>query len=88
MLTPALYPLMALLVSSQGAIVGWNEPYIYVLFTVGIVSLGFYVLAESRASKPVMPLQIWGTSGFTPVIVCMCLGWASFGIFLYYITTL
>ena len=37
-----------------------------------------------RTEEPIMPLSIWSVPGFPGVLGCMALGWASFGIFIYY----
>ncbi|KAI8821474.1 major facilitator superfamily domain-containing protein [Fimicolochytrium jonesii] len=66
---------------------GWDTPYIYILLIMGVLSGALFVYAESKASKPILPMKIWKASGFTPIIICMCFGWASFSIFLWYTTT-
>ena len=71
---------------NQASVVGWQEPYTYVLLIVGIVSIVAFAFSQSYVSAPVLPNSLWTRKGFTPIVTAMSLGWMSFGIFLYYTT--
>ena len=71
---------------SQASAVGWQEPYTYILLTVGILFIIAFVLSQSHVSAPVLPNSLWTRKGFSPVVTAMAFGWMSFGIFLYYTT--
>jgi MFS family permease len=68
---------------NQAPIVGWSDPYTYVLFIVGNLSLGGFAIVERRAKFPLLPTSIFtGELGWT--LSCIVAGWASFGIGLFY----
>ncbi|KAG8525711.1 uncharacterized protein KY384_000471 [Bacidia gigantensis] len=71
---------------SQAPVVGWQEPYVYILLIVGLVMIVGFGFSQSRVSAPILPNSLWARKGFLPIIVAMCFGWMSFGIFLYYTT--
>ena len=68
--------------------VGWDKPYVYVFTIVGALLIGLFVLVEARTASPIMPLDIWAQPGFGGVVLCIALGWGSFGIFLWYMVQL
>ncbi|OOF95009.1 hypothetical protein ASPCADRAFT_406813 [Aspergillus carbonarius ITEM 5010] len=72
---------------NQASVVGWHEPYTYVLLIVGIIFIVGFVFSQSRVSAPVLPNSLWTRRGFAPVVTAMFFGWMSFSIFLYYTTT-
>ncbi|KAM0260267.1 hypothetical protein ACHAQJ_002831 [Trichoderma viride] len=68
---------------NQAPIVGWSDPYTYVLLIIGFLSLGGFAIVERRAKFPLLPTSIFtGELGWT--LSCIVAGWASFGIGLYY----
>ncbi|KAH6662160.1 major facilitator superfamily-domain-containing protein [Halenospora varia] len=69
---------------NQAPIVGWQNPYTYVLLIVGLCFLGLFGYVELRISKfPLVPFRdMSADSGF--ILACMALGWSSFGIWVYY----
>ena len=71
---------------NQASVVGWQEPYTYILLIIGIVLLIAFPFSQARAVAPVMPNSLWSRRGFLPVVAAMIFGWMSFGIFLYYTT--
>lgn len=71
---------------NQASVVGWQEPYTYILLIVSIVLLAGFIFSQSRAAAPVLPNSLWTRKGFLPVVAAMSFGWMSFGIFLYYTT--
>ena len=71
---------------SQASVVGWQEPYTYILLIVGVICIIAFGFSQSRVSAPVLPNSLWTQKGFTPVVTALAFGWMSFGIFLYYTT--
>ncbi|KAJ5109210.1 hypothetical protein N7456_005885 [Penicillium angulare] len=68
---------------NQAAIVGWNVPYTYVLLIVGIAIVGAFLYVESKAAHPLLPRSVFkGETGW--VLGCICAGWCSFGIVVFY----
>lgn len=69
---------------NQGPAVGWTTVYVYVLLIIGCIVLGIFMWWELKmAQYPLLP-----TSAFTRenslVLACIALGWASFGVWMYY----
>lgn len=71
---------------NQAPVVGWEKPYVYILMIVGILLLVAFVFTQAYVKAPVLPNHLWKRKGFTPIMIAMCFGWMSFGIFLYYTT--
>jgi MFS family permease len=71
---------------NQASVVGWQEPYTYVLLIVGIIFIVAFAISQSYVAAPVLPNSLWSRKGFSPVVTAMSFGWMSFGIFLYYTT--
>jgi hypothetical protein len=70
---------------NQAPIVGWTQPYVYVLLLVGLLFAAVFFYIEWRvAPEPLIPFH-----AFTPdvsfVLGCIAFGWASFGIWVYYL---
>ncbi|TVY52746.1 Drug resistance protein, partial [Lachnellula suecica] len=70
---------------NQAPVVGWNMPYTYVLLIVGILFIGLFAFVEFRVSKfPLIPFHLISpNAGF--VLACVAFGWASFGIWVFYL---
>lgn len=69
---------------NQAPVVGWQDPYIYILLIVGILFCVAFGFVESRVSKfPLVPLEVMTTDTLF-VLACVGLGWAGFGIWVYY----
>lgn len=70
---------------NQAAVAGWSEPYVYVCLILGILFFGPFIYIEKRVAKsPLIPFDaLTGTVAY--VLGCVACGWASFGIFIYYI---
>lgn len=69
---------------NQGPVVGWGTSYTYSLLIVGIFFILAFFWIESRASHPLVPTKDL-TSATAFVLGCVALGWASFGIWMYYL---
>ncbi|KIN07549.1 hypothetical protein OIDMADRAFT_99662 [Oidiodendron maius Zn] len=69
---------------NQAPVVGWDNPYTYVLLIVGFISMGIFGYIESRVAKfPLIPPEIMNRdTGF--LLGCVALGWAAFGVFVFY----
>ncbi|CAF1507045.1 unnamed protein product [Didymodactylos carnosus] len=70
---------------NQGPVVGWDKPYVFVLLIVGFLIIGAFIFIEMKVDEPIMPPSIWSVSGFPGVILCIGLGWSSFGIWIFYL---
>jgi MFS family permease len=68
---------------NQAPLVGWQNPYTYVLLIVGLALLGVFTFVERRAPCPLLPRSIF-TGELAWVLGCIAAGWSSFGIFVYY----
>ncbi|TVY21072.1 Efflux pump terJ [Lachnellula arida] len=68
---------------NQAPVVGWSNPYVYVLLIVGILLLGVFGQIEKRATFPLVPF-----SSMTPdlgfILGCVACGWSAFGIWVFY----
>lgn len=64
----------------QAGSVGWQQPYVYVCFIIGLLFLGLFGFIELRwSSHPILPLAAFnGDIAF--VLGCTACGWACFGI--------
>ena len=68
---------------NQAPTVGWREPSVIALLILGVISLVLFLFIEKRTSQPLIPPgALSGKVGF--VLGCIALGWASFGIWIYY----
>lgn len=63
---------------------GWSTWYIIFCFVLSPVLLALFILWQFRASSPLMPLWLWKTPGFSPLIgVSALVLWAFQGFALY-----
>ena len=69
---------------NEGPVAGWGEPYVYALLVVGLLLLALFIYVESVVKDPIMPLDVWSTPAFPQVLLCVGLGWSSFGVWSYY----
>jgi len=68
---------------NQAPIAGWSAPYVLVLLILGLLSLALFLFIETKVPAPLIPRgTLSGKVGF--VLGCIVLGWASFGIWVYY----
>lgn len=69
---------------NQAPVVGWQTSYTYILLIVGVIFMGIFGYVESRVAKfPLIPPEIMnGDSGF--LLGCVALGWAGFGVWVFY----
>ena len=69
---------------NQAPLVDWSTPYTYFLLIIGIVILAFFFYQQSHASSPLIPSRILNRATVF-VLVCTACGWASMGIWIFYI---
>jgi MFS family permease len=70
---------------NQAPIVGWPTAYVYVLLIIGLLLLGLFFMWELRvATKPLIPFHAL-TLDVCFVLGCVACGWASFGIWTYFL---
>ena len=69
---------------NQGPVVGWGTPYVYVLLIISILSLAAFVVVEGRVAQPLLPVKVL-TAPVLFILSATAVGWASFGIWLYYL---
>ncbi|EAW12876.1 MFS transporter [Aspergillus clavatus NRRL 1] len=70
---------------NQAPIAGWQNPSVYVLLLVGAALLALFFAWELRvATKPLIPFHAL-TLDVSFVLACIACGWASFGIWNYYL---
>ncbi|KIX06429.1 uncharacterized protein Z518_04405 [Rhinocladiella mackenziei CBS 650.93] len=70
---------------NQGPAAGWDKVYVYVLLIVGVIFLAaFFWFEKRRATFPLVPMSSF-TADTKLVFGCIAMGWASFGIWLYYL---
>ncbi|THC95644.1 hypothetical protein EYZ11_004857 [Aspergillus tanneri] len=68
---------------NQAALVGWQNPYTYVLLIVGFALMALFAVIERSARCPLLPRSIF-TGDLAWVLSCIAAGWSSFGILVYY----
>ena len=69
---------------NQGPLIGWGEPYVPVLLISGIGCMVAFAWRERRVDFPLFPPGIMNAAT-TSIAICVGLGWAAFGIWMYYI---
>ncbi|KAE9976236.1 hypothetical protein EG328_002715 [Venturia inaequalis] len=70
---------------NQAPLVGWNTPYVYALLILGVIMAVAFIFIELKVAKsPLIPMR-----GLQPqallALACIAAGWASHGIWLYYL---
>jgi len=69
---------------NQGPAAGWQKVYVYVLLIVGITAISLFFWYEKRwATYPLVPMSSF-TRDTRLVFGCEAMGWASFGIWVFY----
>ncbi|RMZ89592.1 hypothetical protein DV736_g3175, partial [Chaetothyriales sp. CBS 134916] len=70
---------------NQAGVVGWSEPYIYVLLIVGVLLVPVFFWVEFRVARsPLLPFDVLNRK-VGAVLVCIACGWGSFGIWIFYV---
>ncbi|KAF2398813.1 MFS general substrate transporter [Trichodelitschia bisporula] len=69
---------------NNGPLFGWNQPHVYFLLIIGLLSLVAFVWVEKRAESPILPMHAMnGTVNY--VLGCVGLGWGAFGVWVFYV---
>jgi len=69
---------------NQAPVIGWDQPYIYVLLIIGILFVPIFFYIEFKvSSNPLIPMECL-TSDVGFVLACVACGWACFGIWFFY----
>jgi MFS family permease len=70
---------------NQGPAAGWDQAYVYVVLIIGVALLVAFIWYEKKwASFPLVPVYSF-TTDTRLVFGCEAMGWASFGIWVYYL---
>ncbi|TID14649.1 Mitochondrial nuclease [Venturia nashicola] len=70
---------------NQAPLVGWNTPYVYALLIAGVVMAIAFVFIELKVAKsPLIPMRGLQAQALL-ALACIAAGWASHGIWLYYL---
>ncbi|OAP57598.1 hypothetical protein AYL99_08336 [Fonsecaea erecta] len=70
---------------NEGPAAGWGKVYVYVLLIIGVVLLvAFFWFEKNRATFPLLPMSSF-TMDTNLVFGCEALGWASFGVWVFYL---
>lgn len=70
---------------NQAGVVGWTVPYTYILLIVGICFFGAFIYVETHIAKyPLVPINMLTKEAVFALSIVGC-GWASFGIWVYYL---
>lgn len=69
---------------NQALVVGWQTVYVYVLLIVGVLFIGLFIYGEGKALYPLLPTSVFHLSS-TLILASLALGWASFGIWVFYL---
>jgi MFS family permease len=69
---------------NQAPVVGWQNPYTYILLIVGLIVLGVFGYVELKVSKfPLVPIrEMSADSSF--ILGCVALGWSGYSVWTYY----
>ena len=68
---------------NQAPLVGWTEPYVYVILIIGFLSLFVFTFIERSAKCPLLPRSVF-SGDLAWVLSCIAAGWSSMGIIVYY----
>ncbi|RMZ85861.1 hypothetical protein DV737_g447, partial [Chaetothyriales sp. CBS 132003] len=70
---------------NQAGVVGWSEPYVYVLLILGVLLVPVFFWVEFRVARsPLLPFDVLNRK-VGAVLVCIACGWGSFGIWIFYV---
>ncbi len=69
---------------NQAPVVGWQDPYIYIVLIIGLLFLAVFGYVKSKLSKfPLVPLEVT-SSGVGFVLIRVGLFWSSYNIWIFY----
>jgi EmrB/QacA subfamily drug resistance transporter len=67
----------------ESAVLGWKDPRVVGSLLLGIGSLAFFVLVETRVGTPMVPLKLFRSDSFTGANLLTLLLYAALGIFFF-----
>ncbi len=74
---------------SQAPVVGWQEPYEYILLIVALLHFAAFLFWEAKFAKvPILPVDIWKAPSFGAIAAVLFLVFMSLGIILWYATVI
>ncbi|KAK5108462.1 hypothetical protein LTR62_008280 [Meristemomyces frigidus] len=62
---------------TQGSVAKW-APYTYALIVAGLCILAIFIWVETRVPRPLVPLRLFRTPGFSPLMAAYFLGFGGF----------
>jgi MFS family permease len=69
---------------NQAPLVGWETPYTYFILIIGLLVTTFFVVVELHTDQPLIPIRsLQPSAAFA--LACIAAGWASHGIWIYYV---
>lgn len=69
---------------NHGPVAGWKSPYVLVLLILSVIgAFAFFYVELKVAEYPLLPRSLFNRK-IGLVLLCVCLGWGSFGIWQYY----
>ena len=69
----------------QAPSLGWSTQYIYMLLLIGLITFSIFILIEVKiATHPLVPFKMLKPS-IAFILASIGLGWASFGIYIFYL---
>ena len=69
----------------QAPSLGWSTQYIYMLLLIGLITLSIFIVIELKvATHPLVPFKMLKPS-IAFILASIGLGWASFGIYIFYL---
>jgi hypothetical protein len=72
---------------SEASVTGWSKPYVYALLVVSILHFVLFAVWEHKfAAEPVLPLTIWNSPSFAPMIVAAFFTFMGVGMVAWYVT--
>ncbi len=69
---------------NQAPLVDWTTPYTYFLLVIGLILMGLFFYQQTHAPSPLLPSSLLNKATVF-VLVCTACGWASMGIWIFYI---
>ncbi|KAF2122650.1 major facilitator superfamily domain-containing protein [Lophiotrema nucula] len=70
---------------NQAPIVGWTEPYEYILLIVSLLHFVAFILWSKHTKHPILPLDIWTAPSFGMMILSAFFTFMAVGIAIWYI---
>jgi MFS family permease len=69
---------------NQAPIVGWSRAYTYILLIIGVLLFAAFFVVEKHVREPLIPINQMSSS-IVLVLASVACGWATFGIWVFYL---